>query len=98
MDGAFIEVVHDVKWYIPLTLNPHYFQLAIYAELGAPNELITSTFDTSTITLIRNLSGGACAVVFVCIVVKAIIEIRRSFKPAGSEDESTYLRQEEGQE
>mmetsp|Transcript_30858 Transcript_30858/g.50979 ORF Transcript_30858/g.50979 Transcript_30858/m.50979 type:complete len:312 (-) Transcript_30858:122-1057(-) len=72
--------------------------LAIYAELGAPNDLIVSTFDSATIALIRNLSGGACILVLVCVVGKAIVGIYHSLnKPAagGTEDESTYLRQDQ---
>jgi hypothetical protein len=56
--------------------------------------LITSTFDAATIALIRNLSGGACILVLICVLGKAVVDIRRSFQPVGTEDESTYLRRE----
>lgn len=71
--------------------------LAIYAELGTPNALITSTFDAATIALIRNLSGGACIFVLVCVLGKAMVDIYHSLnKPAvGTGDEGTYLRQDE---
>jgi hypothetical protein len=73
----------------------HLHKLGIYAELGAPNDLIRATFDPETINFVRIGDGIIGWIIVMCVAAKVIlptsvVTCRRRY-PA-SEGETTLLR------